>query len=269
MRGRSGGRGWRSSNDGRKGQEARYREGDHEVVVYRWGTSHDTTVILVHGIGMGQQYFGRLGKALARRVNVVAVDLPGFGHSPEPENSLAMGDLADLLGRALDALLPDVHLVAIGHSMGTQVVAELAVRRPDVVDHVVLIAPTVNDRERTLAKQSWRLLEDLANDPPIVGLVGARMYIEAGPRWFLKKFASMIEHRIETVAPNITQPTLVIRGDEDLVCPQRWVQHVTDLIPDATLSIAKGKGHEAMITGAEPVAHLVFDFLDGHPSAER
>lgn len=256
---RKGGSAWRRANsvadDG-----VCFDEGDHRVVVRTWDAGHTDTIVLVHGIGMGQQYFGLLRDALLKHSNVAAVDLPGFGSSPEPGHSLPMPELGRLLGRAIDELLPSP-VTALGHSMGTQVVAELAVARPDLVDSVVLIAPTVNEAERTRLKQAARLLQDLANDPPIVSAVGLVMYVKAGPRWFLKKFDSMMEHRLEDVAPKIRQPTLVIRGDEDLVCPEPWVRKVADLIPDGRMATAEGKGHEAMITGAEPVSDLVQQFL--------
>lgn len=242
-----------------------YEEGTHRVLMHTWEPDAEADrvsppIVLVHGIGMGQQYFGLLSQELVRSRRVVAIDLPGFGDSPEPETSMSIPGAAALLGRALDAEFGEP-VVVLGHSMGTQVVAELAVQRPDLVRHVVLIAPTVNSAERKPITQARRLLADLANDPPIVALVGLKMYVQAGPRWFLRKFESMMEHRIEDVAPRITQPTLVIRGEQDLVCPEPWVRHVAELIPDAVMETAEGKGHEAMITGAEPVSRQVMAFL--------
>lgn len=263
---RPGGRAWRTSNTGRSGDERAYEEGDHRVILREWETSRAPSddsevqaIVMVHGIGMGQQYFGLLRDELRKRMHVIAVDLPGFGNSPEPSESLPIGEMAELLGRALDMLVGR-RIVALGHSMGTQIVAELAARRPDVVDRVVLIAPTVNSAKRSFVSQAGRLLTDLATDPPTVALVGMQMYVKAGPRWFAKKFNTMMQHRIEDVAPRISQPTLVIRGEKDLVCPEHWVRNVTELIPNATMKMAEGKGHEAMITGAEPVSDMVSDF---------
>ena len=256
---RKGGEAWRRANSV-VDSGTHFDEGDYRVVVRQWDAGHDNTIVLVHGIGMGQQYFGLLRDALLKHSNVVAVDLPGFGSSPEPERSLPMAELGALLGRAIDKHVP-TPITALGHSMGTQVVAELAVARPDLVDSVVLIAPTVNVAERKSWQQAARLLQDLSNDPPIVSAVGLVMYVKAGPRWFIKKFTSMMEHRLEDVAPNITQPTLVIRGEEDLVCPEPWVRKIADLIPNGRMVTAEGKGHEAMITGAEPVSDLVERFL--------
>lgn len=234
-------------------------EGDHSVIVHRWRRPGAPTVVLVHGIGMGQQYFGLLRAELAARFDVVALDLPGFGPSPEPARSLPMPQLADLVAATLAALVP-TPCIAVGHSMGTQVVAELAARHPELVDRVVLIAPTVNPRERSGWVQALRLAQDLANDPPIVGLIGARLYLQAGPRWYLRKLRTMLDHDIRPLLPRIVQPTLVIRGEHDRVAPAEWVERVVLALPHGALRVARGKGHEAMITGAEPVARMIEEF---------
>ncbi|WP_394940210.1 alpha/beta fold hydrolase [Psychromicrobium sp. YIM B11713] len=258
---------WRQAFRDNRGQNGEgdvteFRRGDHVLVTTSWGNPKEQTVVLIHGIGMGQQYFGLLREELLKSFNVVTIDLPGFGDSPEPEHSLPMPDLADLLAECFKAQ-QQPPLALVGHSMGTQVVAELAVRHPELVSHLVLIAPTVNSRERTMWQQSLRMLQDLWGESPLVGLVGLVLYAKAGPRWFLKKFNTMLQHRIELIAPRITVPTLVIRGSEDRVCPRGWVQEVSDLIPGAHLLEAQGRGHEAMITAAEPVARMIYGHLRG------
>lgn len=236
-----------------------FRRGDHLLISTTWGGPAEQTVVLIHGIGMGQQYFGLLRDELVKSFTVVTVDLPGFGDSPEPAHSLPMPDLADLLAECLGERQGP--FVVVGHSMGTQVVAELAARHPDLVSHLVLIAPTVNAKERTMWQQTLRMLQDLWGESPMVGLVGLVLYAKAGPRWFLKKFRTMLEHRIELVAVNITVPTLVIRGSQDWVCPRDWVQQVSDLIPNSIMLEAAGRGHEAMITAAEPVARMIYGYV--------
>ncbi len=258
---RIGRRAWREENRGRAAaQRTEHRRGEDVVVAWHWRGGHERTIVLVHGIGMGQQYFGLLRAELTKDYDVVALDLPGFGESPEPSRTATMEEYADHVAAVLGEL--DVApVIALGHSMGTQVVAELAVRHPEAVERLVLIGPTVDPRHRSKRSQSARLLLDLANDPPMVMGVGLRMYAQAGPRWFLTQFDAMLRHRIEDVAPRIQCPTLVVRGSGDVVCPREWTEHLASLIPDARFREAEGKGHEAMITGAEPVARMVSEFV--------
>ncbi|WP_285727501.1 alpha/beta fold hydrolase [Psychromicrobium xiongbiense] len=251
-------------NLGRNGQGVikEFRNGDDVLRSSLWGGERARTVVLVHGIGMGQQYFGLLREELLTSFNVLAVDLPGFGDSPEPAQALTMSQLASLLAQCLREQYQGPFVV-VGHSMGTQIVTELAVAHPELVSHLVLIAPTVNERERTMWQQCLRMLQDLWGESAWVMLVGLMMYAKAGPRWFLKNFRAMLGHRIEATAPKITVPTLVIRGSEDRVCPRGWVEFVAGLIPGAVMLEAEGRGHEAMMTAAEPVSGMIGEFVRG------
>lgn len=118
-------------------------------------------------------------------------------------------------------------------------------------------APTVNLEERSGWVHARRLLRDLSNDPPIVARIGARRYAQTGARWCPRKPPSMLDHDLRDALPRVLQPTLVIRGDEDRVVPAAWAPRVRDPLPDGELRIARGTGHEAMVTGAEPVARMV------------
>lgn len=243
-----------------------FSRGEHELRLRFWDDGHAQTVLLVHGIGMGATYYERLRSALTRAVNVVAVDLPGFGDAPEPPRSLSMPELSDLLAAAVAAHCSGP-VVAVGHSMGTQVVAELGANHPSLVTHLVLIAPTVNAHERTVFRQIWRMLQDLWGESPRVSLIGSWLYLRAGPRWFVKKFRTMLDHRIEDVLPRLRVPTLVVRGEDDRVCPRDWVSSCADLIPGSIMTEAPGRGHEAMVTSAEPVCSDILRLIRARPES--
>lgn len=237
------------------------RIGDHALVVTDKTAAEGPAFLLVHGIGMGRDAYVEFTDALSGHGRVLALDLPGFGDAPKPPHSLTIPQLGDLVATFL-AEWRVRQVVAIGHSMGTQVVAELAVRHPDRVSHLVLIGPTVNDRERTAAWQVWRMVQDLFGEHPKVIIRGLWLYLKTGPVWFLTKFRTMMAHRIEDILPRISTSTLVMRGIDDRVCPAEWVQRVAAAIPDAQYEEVAGKGHEAMIRSAEPVAELIAGFAD-------
>lgn len=218
--------------------------------------------VLVHGIGMGHRVFRGLAEKLGESGLVFAVDLPGFGDSPEPGSAMDMPTSGDFLA-AFVAGLPVVQPVLVGHSMGTQVVVEAVVRHPEISDHVVLIAPTVNAAERRALIQGWRMLQDLAGESMKVLALGMVHYVKAGPRWFVRKLRQMLDHDVEEVLPQLQASTLVLRGEDDRVCPRDWCAHVAALIPHATLREIPDRGHEAMISAAEPVASLIADFAEG------
>ena len=232
------------------------RIGDQDIVYEDTGVRGGRTYVLVHGIGMGHSVFRALAEELASDGRVIALDLPGFGESPEPPTPRSMADSGDLIVDVVDRL-GLVDPVLVGHSMGTQVVVEAVARHPRVSDRVVLIAPTVNATERSVRQQAWRMLQDLVDENPRVIWVGAVHYIKTGPRWFFRKLRVMLDHRIEDVLPRLHADVLVLRGADDRVCPHDWCTQVAGLLPHGRMSEIPERGHEAMITNPHPVAELI------------
>lgn len=232
------------------------RVADQDIVYEDVGVRGDRTYVLVHGIGMGHSVFRALARELSTDGRVLALDLPGFGDSPEPSNPQSIAETGDLIvefAKRLGAVDP----VLVGHSMGTQVIVEAVARHPGFSDRVVLIAPTVNAAERSVRQQAWRLLQDLVDENPRVIWLGAIHYLKTGPRWFLRKLRIMLDHRIEDVLPHIGADVLVLRGADDRVCPHDWVAAVADLLPHGRMQEIPERGHEAMITNPDPVAGMI------------
>lgn len=230
--------------------------GDHEIVTTDTDQATGRTFLLVHGIGMGISYFAQLSSELESYGRVVAIDLPGFGDAAEPEAAMTMAQMGALLIEFVE--VEDLgRPVLVGHSMGTQVVAEAAAQRPDLFPELVLVAPTVNRLERSIRRQSWRMMQDLFGESPSVISVGAQNYAKTGPRWFVKKLRTMMTHTVEDTLPQIQAHTLVIRGSRDRICPRSWVEEVTELIPDATMVEVAGRGHETMVKDGACVAEYI------------
>lgn len=216
--------------------------------------------LLVHGIGMGRIVFGEVAPILAARGRVLAPDLPGFGDSPEPGSTTTIEDTAANLIAFAEAQ-GATRLVLVGHSMGTQIVTQMAVDRPDLVHGLVLIAPTVNRYERTATKQAERMLQDLKGEGAKVLLTGVYEYFKTSPLWFAHKLKFMLAHHIEKLCPLVTIPVLVLRGETDKVSPRDWTQEVADAFPHGRMEEVPGRGHEAIIESPEPVATMVLEYV--------
>lgn len=217
------------------------------------------TFVLIHGIGMGRKVFADLVGRLEPHGRVIAIDQPGYGEAPEPPRTPTMERMADLVAAYLRKISRGP-VVLIGHSMGTQVATEVAVRHPETVSRLVLVAPTVDRHHRRAASQLARLAVDLLGENPKVLLLGAREYLRAGPH-LRRKVTAMLTHRPEDVYPRVEAPTLLIRGMRDRVCPPRWCDEVAAAIPDARSTGIPGHGHETLIRDAGPAAAEILRFL--------
>ena len=218
------------------------------------------TFVLVHGIGMGRKVFGDLVQRLEPHGLVVAIDQPGYGQAPEPPRTPTMERTADLVAAYLRHI-DRGPVVILGHSMGTQVVTEVAVRHPATVERLVLVAPTVDRRHRRALSQLVRLGVDLLGESPKVLVLGAREYLRASPN-LRRKMKAMLAHAPERSYPRVQPPTLVFRGESDRVSPREWCEEVADLLPASDVFEVKGHGHETLISDAAPAAEALLGWMD-------
>lgn len=216
------------------------------------------TFLLLHGIGMGRSVYLDVVQRLEGRV--IALDLPGFGEAPEPTRNLTMERHADLVAAYLRHT-GEEPVIVIGHSMGSQIAAELAARHPSLVAKVILAGPTVDKAARNVASQARYLLIDLLGERPLVIWRGAREYLRGGPH-LIRKIRATIVHEPEDAFARIDCPVLVLRGEDDPLAPMSWCQAIIDSIPGADLAVIPDHGHGTLITDSEPAARLIQRFAD-------
>src|SRR3954470_9972461 len=117
-------------------------------------------VVLIHGnVVTAEDYvWSGVFDRVARNHRVITIDRPGFGYSDRPQGSLwTAAHQADLLAQALDRLDID-QAVVVGHSWGTLVALELALRFPAAVSGLVLLAGYYGPSVRTdvpLVARTW------------------------------------------------------------------------------------------------------------------
>jgi pimeloyl-ACP methyl ester carboxylesterase len=245
-----------------------FRSGDRVVLVHRSGVDDGPVYVLVHGLGMDHDSWNGLADHLARSGRVYALDMPGFGDAPKPAHPLSMVESGDLLAELLrDEDLSDT--VLVGHSTGAQVIAETAARHPDLVAKLVLIGPTVNPLERTVARQTLRFLQDVTFTNPKVMAIGLVSIAQAGPRWYTEILRPMVEHAIKRALERVRADTLVVRAEHDRVVPRYWAEQAAALARNGRLVEVPGRGHETMITAGAEVARIIALHARGEPVGRR
>jgi len=216
-------------------------------------------LVLVHGAAVSSRHMAETAKALATDFPVYAPDFPGHGDSENPPRVL---DAPGLAGYVADWMgsngISRAHL--LGNSFGCQVIAELAVRHPELVDRIVLQGPTVDPSAHgppQLAR--WFLnsvREGMTQPNATFGQWG-----KAGPRVFVRTLLSMDRHRIEQALPQIQAPALVVRGSRDPIVPQRWAEEAARLLPDGRLEVIDGETHTIVLSAPQRLAQVVLPFL--------
>ena len=220
------------------------------------------TFLLVHGVGLSHRSLSRLAAALRPHGEVLAPDLPGHGRSPRPHRRLSIGDVAEAVGDGLARRRRDSGpVVAVGHSLGAQVVVDLAVARPDLVDAVVLVAPVVDPIAPSLGRQAWRLVRDFVVEPPRTAVMVARDVVRCGPVGYAGGVRSMLAHPTADRLAAVAQPVVVVRGSHDLVAPARWAQEARVTTGGGPVHEVAGGGHDVVHSHPAEVGSCVLDAL--------
>jgi len=230
--------------------------GDLSIVVKRFPQRRETSdpaFVLVHGIGVSSRYFQPTAAELAQHGQVYLVDLPGYGASPDPRRDVSLSDHAAVLASFLAAARL-TRPVIVGHSMGAQVVARLAVEHPDIIDHIVLMAPTLPPEARTFWRSVGRLFIDGFREPPIVNLIAVTDYfVRCGVPYALRQIPHLLGDRLEDYVHRVRAHTLVLAGDRDPIVSPEWAAEVSALIPNSRAQTVSG-AHVVMFTDPVTIA---------------
>ena len=245
------------------------RTGDLELRVRSSiGSPQAPVFVLVHGLGLSHRSYARLQRELRRSGTTHCIDLPGFGATPVPKSRMSIEAAASLLADALDELgIADA--VLVGHSMGVQVVTELAVQRPDLVTHLVLIGPVTDPRRAGRVPQAVDLARDALTEPPGSNALTIAEYLRCGPRWYLTELESMLGYRTEQRLRLADAHTLVVRGSGDPVARRPWCDDLAAAARDGYVVEISGHRHLVQHTAAERTASAIVEFSRQDVALER
>ena len=211
-------------------------------------------VVLLHGIGVGAAYMRPLATSLDEQFDVVVPVLPGWRGAPRPDHALDLVELGE-------ALVPQLPAAIVANSMGCQVAVELAIRRPELVESLVLVGPTVDPRMRPLPRLVVGVFRDWAREPPSLWWIIARDYLAMGPGRFARTAQLAYEHHIEERLPLVEQPTLIVRGERDGIVTQGWCEYAAGILPRGRLVVVPRHAHAVHYSAPLRVAQEVEQHL--------
>lgn len=246
----------------------------------------DTTLLLLHGYGESLTTWRAVFDRLTRNHRVIAIDLPGFGGSAKPDVPYSLPAMTERLSRFIDRWTAGP-LVVVGHSMGGELAASLALERPDRVNLLILIAPagfrvglggiansmTPAKADRIGRYLSWRSFITPIHDPAwLEEPDSAANYEQTGDPTYSAS-ASRVLKEFDFVAlrsrfRNITQPTLLIWGGLDPVMPFSVGDTLSRLIPCVHFAPLHRAFHRPQAEVPDTVLSIVRGFL-AQPGCHR
>lgn len=249
-------------------------------------------VILIHGLGGSIEDWKNTIPALAENFHVVAFDLPGFGKSDKGSQEYSPARYARLAHFLADRYFRNKNYHIVGHSMGGAIALRFAAQRPSRFQRLVLIdvagilhpqviskfqAGSLLERSsgihqtRSFAERlSGRLLEEVDRMPisplDVVNSPLGRDYVlMGGPQSIAALKLAGADFSNDIVS--VTEPTLILWGDNDMTVPQRTGKILAARMPQARLEIIDNAGHEPMLdqtgqTNARIRKHLLASAQD-------
>src|SRR5262245_25100823 len=119
------------------------------VHIHESGPAGAPLAILIHGWSSSSFTWAPLLPALSRRYRCIAIDLPGFGESPRPVSQPTISWYARLIASVIERYSGERPALVLGHSMGGQIAATLALQEPALVEQLVLLNPALSGRLST------------------------------------------------------------------------------------------------------------------------
>jgi 3-oxoadipate enol-lactonase len=236
-------------------------------------------LLLVHAFPLDARMWEPQVTLLETLVPVVAVNLPGFGGTPDAGRVMSMAVAADRCLSELDAAKVETAVVC-GLSMGGYVAFELWRRARARIAGLVLAntragadTPEGTEGRRALAERV--LMEGngfLAEGPPPLLSEGAPDHLRATVRrWIADQPAGSIAAAALGMAerpdstpdlPGIDVPTLVVTSTRDTLIPPEVSSPMAEQIPGADLALIEGAGHLSSLEAPETFEELVEAHLD-------
>jgi len=207
-------------------------------------------------------------RRLAPKYRVFAPDLPGFGKSEKPPRTMGIEKMSEALLEWLEAKRVG-RAVFVCNSMGCQVAVDLAVKRPEAVEGLVLSGPTMDPAAGSAFVQILRLINDAMRESFSLWILAAVEYVRAWPLRVLETLRLAIADHVERKLPLVKAPTLVVRGSTDPIATRRWVNEMVGLLPLGRMAEIEGTGHAVNYSAPEEFVGLIERFVAALPAEER
>jgi pimeloyl-ACP methyl ester carboxylesterase len=217
-------------------------------------------VILVHGLSASTLWWRRNIPTLAHHYRLYLVDLPGFGSMHFPRARFDLSAAASWLVEWMEAIgLKRAHF--IGHSMGGYISLWLAAHHPEVVAHLVLVAPAVVPKVKTIPGYFVPLIAALRHMPPEFLPILSYDFLRAGPMTLLRAFRSLIALDVREEIAAVIAPTLLIWGENDTLVPLSLGYVLQKEMPTARLVVLQKAAHVCMFDRPRDFDAAVLSFL--------
>lgn len=253
------------------------------------GSSSAPPLLMIMGITAAGAVWEPHAAYFEKYFRCIIGDNRGVGLTDKPEGDYSTAIMADDYAGLLDQLnIENAHI--IGCSMGSTIAQQLAIRHPEKVKSLVLMCPWA--RCDNAAKAIFQhIVNCKAKFSPEEFSLYIQLLIYSKASWDNEKFvaelkegrknahldsnpqplqglkgqaAACINHSVLTELREVSQPTLVIGGKEDIFTPEWMANEIVATMPNAELFLYEKAGHAFHFENVEDFNTRVADWFLSH-----
>ncbi len=242
-------------------------------------------IVFLHGAWNDSSQWVTVMELLLRDFHCFAPDLFGFGESDYPDIHYSIDLQVECLAEFLQALkLEKVYLV--GHSLGGWIAASYALKYPEQIYGLVLLAPEGVEIEEV--DRRWKKMQALVKRPPwifnllrfirpLTKVLGLDIKVEqdlqqrqlmlqnptGSQLLFLRQLPEIKAELVQDKLELLTVPVLILQGGKDSQDALAMSNTYAKLISTAELKIIAHGEHDLSEKCASVVATDIRDFILG------
>jgi len=190
-------------------------------------------LLFLPGASGSTQFWRPAAALLTHPAQQIHIGWPGLGSTPADPTVTGFTDLVERVVAEVDQ--PSA---LVAQSMGGVIAMLAALKRPELVTHLVLSATSGGMDMESLGALDWRPLFCAENQDI--------------PQWFIDYHDDLTPRLAE-----LRMPVLLLWGSDDSISPVRVGQHLASLLPHAELHVFPGAGHRLAKNLAAEVAPLI------------
>jgi len=268
---------------------------DGRTIAYVDEGNSDEVIIFVHGLGSYLPAWKKNIEDLKNDFRTIAIDLPGYGKSSKELHPGTPEFYADVISQFMDKLGIEKANIS-GHSMGGQAAIAMALKYPEKVKRLILAAPAGIEEFNEGQKEWFReVMTVRAVKLTPVDAIRANVYANfynmpedaefmitdrialRGAKDFdkycytvVQSVNGMVDQPVANLLNRITQPTLILFGENDNLIPNRYLnpgftceigKKGNELIPNSELVMIPECGHFLQFEKPEVYNEAVRNFL--------
>jgi pimeloyl-ACP methyl ester carboxylesterase len=246
---------------------------DTRIFALSFGPAEGPPMLALSGwIGSWEDWADTLS-ALSEQWRTISYDHRGSGATIAPAESITFGRLVDDVFAVMDAYEVERCMLA-AMSMASAVALGAALREPERVSGLVLVDPLdlrggaresdpflvamQNDYPATLARFIDACVPEPASDH--IKRWGRQILDRASQEAAVVLYRMALSVDLRSQLDFVTQPTLIIHGDADMIAPIEGARWLSRALPNAKLAVLEGTGHVPIMTRPLEVATLINEF---------